>query len=155
MTLQDAKIIPKLIQIPDNFQNRITILTNCELTTSEVDIFNLSLKVVSEYIEKHDVDITGSEKFNIVFTNDGSFSFFERDGNVFGAQLQLAIYNMSKIRSHNYHYIMMFFVFIEELAHYFLRIYDETLIKRKVSEMIQYVIPEFDLNNMKGMLYGI
>ena len=50
---------------------------------------------------------------------------------------------------------MMMFVFVEELSHYFLRIYDETLIKHKVSEMIQYVIPEFDLNDMKGMLYGI
>ena len=156
MTLENAKTtLPKLIEIPDVFQSKVTILSNCDLESSEVDIFNLSLKIILEYINDYNIDLVGSEKLNIVFTNDGSFSFVEKDNSVYGSQFQLIIYNMNKIRSTNYNYIIMLFVFIEELAHYLLRIYDEILIKQKVAEIIQYAIPDFDLNDMKGVLYGI
>ena len=44
----------------------------------------------------------------------------------------------------------MAFVFIEELAHYFLRITDETLIKYKVTEIINYFWSDFTIEEAKG-----
>lgn len=61
---------------------------------------------------------------------------------------------MKKLRESN-HEIIILFVYIEELLHYFLRIYDETLIKHKVGEVIRYMIPDFDENDMKGILQGL
>ena len=43
----------------------------------------------------------------------------------------------------------MLFVFIEELAHYFLRISDETIIKYRVADILRYILPNFTDDEMK------
>lgn len=42
------------------------------------------------------------------------------------------------------------FVYIEELTHYFWRIYDETIVKYKVVEILNDVVPNLSIEDLKG-----
>lgn len=150
MTLKDAKLsLPKPIKIPDNLNGKITLLTNCDLESDEIDLFNAGLKAMAEYIKDNSIDLSDYSSFNVFFTYNGTLTLFEeRQGNC-GSQFHVAIYRMEKLRQLNSHK-MMVFVFVEELAHYFLRISDETVIKYKVTEILNYFLPDFTIEEVKG-----
>lgn len=149
MTLQNFKAFPTPIKMPINFQGKVTILTNCDVTEDEVTLFNASIKAMSEYLSDNNIDLSTHCKFNVLFTYDGTFSFFEENNTNCGSQLQFAIYRMNKLRQLKSYKLTMF-VYIEELAHYFLRIYDETAIKYKVEDVMKYILPDFKLDDVKG-----
>ena len=85
----------------------------------------------------------------MLFTEDGSISFHEDDDRNNGSQIYMAIYRMKKLRKINAN-VFMLFVFIEELAHYYWRMYDETEIKYKVVEIINYIVPSLKIDDVKG-----
>lgn len=148
MKLVDAKAFPKPIKIPPIATNKVTVLTNCILTEDEVTMFNASIKAVCEYIQNHNICLDEHFAFNVVFTNDGSFTFKQSSANTLGHQFQLAVYNMDKIRSFNSSQ-MTLFVFLEELCHYFFRISDEKVVKYRVEEIFKIFSPSFDLDDFR------
>ena len=150
MKLRDEKYVLKSIALPNVLQNKMFLRANCDLTDEELKTFQLTLNLVAKYIAENNIDISRCDKFNILFTSDGSFSFFEEDPRVCGMQLQLAIYRMERIRKLQ-SITMTLFVYIEELAHYLLGIYDETIIKHRVADIIKYVVPDFDLQDLKEL----
>ena len=148
MYLVNAKTFPKQIEIPNIVSNKITVLTNCTITEDEVIMFNASLKAVCEYIQKNNILLEDYFAFNVVFTEDGSFSFEERQNATLGNQFQLAVYNMAKLRNLKDNE-MMLFVFLEELCHYFFRIKDEKNVKYRVEEIFKIFYPTFDLQELR------
>lgn len=148
MKLIDFKSFSKPVNIPNIATNKVTVLTNCVLSEDEITMFNASIKAVCEYIQKHNICLDEYFAFNVIFTNDGSFSFKQEGQNAIGCQFQLAVYNMNKIRSFNDSQ-MTLFVFLEELCHYFFRISDEKAVKYRVEEVFKIFSPTFDLDTFK------
>lgn len=149
MILKDAKQLPKEIKIPKGIAEKVNILSNCEITEDEVTLFNAAIKAILEYVSNNNIDLSDYFKLNIFFTYSGELTFLADDDKQCGSQFHLAIYRMEKLRRLKSHRLMLF-VFIEELAHYFLRIYDETVMKYKVEEIMKYISPDFTLDELKG-----
>lgn len=150
MILQDVKAFAKPIVIPNNFLGKVRCFTNCDVTEDEITLFNAALIAVSEYVEKHSIDLSDYFTLNVFFTYDGSISFKEESNSNCGSQFHVALYRMAKLRTLPLKNSTMLFVYIEELAHYFLRISDETIIKYKVAEIMRYIMPDFTDEEMKS-----
>lgn len=150
MILQNVKPFIKPIKIPDNFKGKVTILANCNITEDEIDLFNASLKAVSNYVLNNSIDLSDYFTLNVFFTDDGTIAFSEEKESNCGSQFHVAVYRMGKMRTLPDKYKRMLFVFIEELAHYFLRISDETIIKYRVAEILRYILPSFTDDEMKN-----
>lgn len=150
MTLQNVKPFVKPVSIPNSFLGKVKVFTNCNVTEDEIILFNAALKAMSEYVRDHAVDLSDYFTLNIFFTEDGTISFSEESDSNCGSQFHLALYRMGKMRTLPDKYTKMLFVYIEELAHYFLRISDETLIKYKVADILRYVLPNFTDEEMKS-----
>lgn len=150
MILQNAKAFVKPISIPNSFLGKVKFFTNCDVTEDEITLFNAALKAMSEYVRDNAIDLTDYFTLNVFFSEDGTLSFSEKSDSNCGSQFHLALYRMSKMRTLPDKYKKMLFVYIEELAHYFLRISDETIIKYKVAEILRYVLPSFTDEEMKS-----
>lgn len=149
MTLRDAKSFVKPISIPNAFFGKVKVFTNCDVTEDEIILFNAALKAMSEYVSDISIDLSDYFTLNVFFTEDGTISFSEESSTNCGSQFHLALYRMEKLRSLPEKYKKMLFIFIEELAHYFLRISDETIVKYKVADILRYILPSFTDDEMK------
>ena len=149
MILKDAKLDLTGIKIPIGIKEKVNILANCEITEDEVILFNAAIKGVYEYILKNNIDLSDYYKLNIFFTYSGELTLLAEKDTQCGSQFHVAIYRMEKLRRLNSERLILL-VFIEEMAHYFLRIYDETIIKYKVEEIMRYISPNFTLDELKG-----
>ena len=155
MTLKDSKDFPIPIVKPKLLENKVTVLTNCDITEEEVNHFNLALKCVAERLRYDNIDLSTYYTLNVFFTYDGTVSFFEKKEGNCGSQFHIALYRMEPLRRYNSK-ILMLFIFLEEMVHYFWRIFDETDVKYKIEEIIKDIIPEFTLEDMKEFkLFGL
>lgn len=138
-------------RIPKIFKDKklITVISNCKLQEQDIYLFELSLQCVANHLEKDNIDLSDFYGLNIIFTDMGSMSFHENDEGNNGSQVYFAIYRMKKLRKINSNVFTMF-VFIEELTHYFWRIYDETKVKYKVVEILNDVVPNLTIDDLKG-----
>jgi hypothetical protein len=136
-------IIPKILK------GKITVVSNCKLKIEEIRLFELSLQCVANHLEKDNIDLDSYYSLNIIFTEYGAFSFHEQDECNNGSQFYSAIYRMGKLRKINNKTFTMF-VYIEELTHFFWRIYDETIVKYKVVEILNDVVPNLSIDDLKG-----
>lgn len=148
MILNNAKNFLLPIYIPNSMRNKISATTNCDLTKDEIVMFNTAIKALSEYIDSKHIDLTDCYILNVFFTYDGSISLSEEDDSVCGFQCQFALYRMKKVRSFNDNQ-MTLFIFLEELCHYFFRIYDEKIVKYKVEEIYKSIYPSFNLDEFR------
>lgn len=144
---QRAMVIKPVI--PPILKNKISFFSNCVLKASEITYFNQALQCVAKGLEQDGIDLPSYYTLNVFFTEDGSISFHENDERNNGLQIYMVIYRMNKIRKIN-SCAFTIFVYIEELVHYFWRIYDETAIKYKVLELTNYVIPSLTIDDVKG-----
>ena len=149
MRVENVKTLPKAINVPVALTGKITTWANCDILEKEVNLYNLALKCVAEYIEDSNLDISLFYTLNVFFTNDGSISFVEDSATNCGHQFHVVIYRMQPLRKLNSS-TKMLFIFIEELVHYFLRISDETIVKHRVAEIMRYVAPSFNLTQTRG-----
>ena len=141
--LMKRPIIPKILK------GKITVVSNCKLKESEIHLFNLSLQCVANHLEKDNIDLQSYYSLNIIFTESGEFSFHESNDCNNGLQFYSAIYRMKKLRKIGVNIFTMF-VYVEELTHYFWRIYDETIVKYKVVEILNDVAPNLSIEDLKG-----
>lgn len=136
-------IIPKILK------GKINVVSNCKLKEQEIHLFNMSLQCVANHLISDNIDLQTYFSLNIIFTEMGVFSFHENDESNNGSQFYSAIYRMGKLRKINNNVFTMF-VYIEELTHYFWRIYDETIVKYKVVEILNDVVPDLSIEDLKG-----
>lgn len=149
MILNNQRIImPKPI-VPALLKGKINFFANCDVNPSEIALFNQALQCVAKHLDHDNIDLTDYFVLNVFFTADGSISFHENNEKNNGSQIYMAIYRMNKLRKINSD-LFMLFVFIEELTHYYWRIYDETVVKYKVAEIINYIVPNLTIEQVKG-----
>lgn len=149
MTLDEQKILSPRPIILALLKGKIKIFANCDVKKSEILLFNQALQCVAKHLEHDCIDLSDYFVLNVFFTEDGTISFHENDDKNNGSQIYMAIYRMNKLRKINVN-VFMLFVFIEELAHYYWRMYDETEIKYKVVEIINYIVPNLTIEQVKG-----
>lgn len=149
MTLEEQKILSPRPVIPPLLKKKIKFFSNCNVKPTEIALFNQALQCVAKHLEHDKIDLSDYFVLNVIFTEDGSISFHEDDDRNNGSQIYMAIYRMNKLRKINAN-IFMLFVFVEELAHYYWRMYDETAIKYKVVEIINYIVPNLTIDDVKG-----
>lgn len=149
MILDNQKIIMPRPIIPKDLKGKISVFSNCQLKDKEVLLFNKALQCVAIHLKNDKVNLSDYFVLNVIFTEDGTISFHEEDEYNNGMQIYMAIYRMKKLRKINAD-IFLLFVYIEELAHYFWRMYDETEIKYKVVEIINYIVPSLSIEDVKG-----
>lgn len=149
MILDNQRIISPRPIIPKVLKNKVSLFSNCKLSEMEIILFNLALQAVANHIEKDKINLDDYYKLNILFTENGKISFHEESVEVNGTQVYMAIYMMNRLRKYN-NATFTIFVYIEELAHYFWRIYDETQIKYKIVDIIKYIVPDFTIDIAKG-----
>ena len=149
MILNNQKIISPKIKIPHILKDKVKIFSNCNLNINEIQLFQISLQLVANYLNHKNFTLNDYYCLNIFFTENGIISFHDESNKVNGMQIYMAIYKMKNLREKNMSTFSMF-VYIEELAHYFLRISDETKIKYKVIEIMKELIPSFSINDVKG-----
>lgn len=148
MTLDSCKDFPKEIEVPDLLKDKLQLMTNCELSEREICMFNVSLFYIEKQMQIDNIDLNDFYRINVIFTEDGSFSFHEDSESVGGMQLHLAIYRMNIIRDRHTDWLTMF-IYVEELTHYFWRIYDENEVKYKVTEILRNIFPKLTVEKMK------
>ena len=148
MDLKDRVEFPSKIIVPDIFKNKLGACSNCVLMDKEILIFNKALYAVSQQLLQENVEPSTIEKFTTFFTLKGELNLFEQINNTFGVRFNSAVYMMENIRKTNSD-VFMLFTFVEEMAHYYWHISNETLVKYKVEEIIQQVHPEFTLDYMR------
>ena len=148
MTLDNCKDFPKEIEVPDLLKDKLQLMTNCELSDREICMFNVSLFYIEKQMRIDNIDLNDFYRINVIFTEDGSFSFHEDSESVGGMQLYLAIYRMNIIRDRHTDWFTMF-MYVEELTHYFWRIYDENEVKYKVTKILRNIFPKLTVEKMK------
>lgn len=136
-------IIPKILK------DKINVVANCKLQEQKIHLFNMSLQCVANHLVNDNINLETYFSLNIIFTEMGVFSFHENNECNNGSQFYSAIYRMGKLRKINNNVFTMF-VYIEELTHYFWRIYDETIVKYKVVEILNDVVPNLSIEDLKG-----
>lgn len=149
MTLEEQKILMPRPVVPSLLKKKINFFSNCYVKPTEIALFNQALQCVAKHLEHDKIDLSDYFVLNVIFTENGSISFHEDDDRNNGSQIYMAIYRMNKLRKINAN-IFMLFVFVEELAHYYWRMYDETAIKYKVVEIINYIVPNLTIDDVKG-----
>lgn len=148
MQLDNQRIFSKKIKVPELLKDKLQLMTNCDLSVHEIDLFNVSLSCIEKQIQIDNINLNDFCKINVVFTKDGSFSFHENHEFRSGMQLYLATYRMNKIREQNADWYTLF-VYVEELTHYFWRIYNEDEVKYKVVEILHDIFPKLTVEKMK------
>ena len=152
MILKDQISFPKPIIVPENLKSKLVVKTNCEISEHEVTLFNISIKATAKYIEDHHIDLSNYLTLNVYFTYNNQISISQEKESILGCQFCVATYQMEGLRKKPDGVIL--FVFIEELAHHFLRIIDERIIKQKVEEIYKYIVPDFTLKRYLEAYYN-
>lgn len=150
MIIKNQYVINPKPLIPEILKDKVKIFSTCCLTMDEVKTFNLALQTVADHLKKEKINLNNHQLVNIIFTENGEIVFYEDIETVTGIQMSVIAYMMNKIRKLDSLTILTI-VYIEELVHFFWRIYDETEVKYKVVEIIRDIIPEFTIEDMKGM----
>lgn len=127
---------------------KLAAVTNCELTEHEVSLFNNAVKAVALQLIKEDVKNEDLDGLIIFFTLNGELTLYEDSTDGCGVHFGTAVYMMERIRNKNDD-IFTSFVFIEEMAHHYWHISDETIVKNKVEEIMQQMYSNFSLDYMR------
>lgn len=143
----------KGIVYPEALKNKLQFAANCALSEKEVQCFSQALILVASKMEedmrsgKLPPKIDNLRRATIIFTENGELSFSGIDNEI-GINISLIVYKMKPLRYFSTH-IFSLFVFIEEMAHHFWSIEDETLVKHKVVEILQQEYKNFTIDIAK------
>lgn len=143
MRLKGMLQVTNDIIIPDVLSEKIGFYSNCTLAKNEIALFNMALSALSKYIIDMQIDLSNHMFLNVYISNDNEISIYSENKNVLGCQFYAVLYPMNRLRLKPDGVIL--FVIIEELAHYFLKIIDERLIKREVEKIYKYLVSDFTL----------
>lgn len=152
MKLKDNKQLPISIVKLEHLKNKLRALTNCALSENEVDLFNKVLECVENHLVIDNIDLTTLYTLNVFFIEEEITFSYEGNTVTCGNQFHLVTYRMNKIRSFKSD-VFMAIIFAEELTHYYWKIFDETIVKYKVVEILNDMYPELTIEMLKK--YGM
>lgn len=150
MHIKNNKQFPTEITKPQYLENKLNVFTNCFVTENEVALFNKVLKCIENHLIIDHIDISSLYTLNVFFIEEEVTFSYENNTGTFGNQFFVATYRMSKLRSYNSD-VLTSIIFTEELVHYYWRIYDETLVKYKIVEILNDIYPKLTIDLLKGL----
>lgn len=148
MDLQNKVEFPSRIYSHEILKKKLAVATNCELTEQEIKLFNAAVYAVSLQLIKENIKNEDLDGLIVFFTLNGDLILYEDDPTGCGVHFAMSVYFMERIRNHNSN-IFTVFAFIEEMAHHYWRISNETLVKQKVEEIMKHIYPDFTLDYMR------
>lgn len=135
---------------PQSLQRKLNTFTTCALTEEEVILFNNVLRCIDNHLAIDKIDLSTLYTLNVFFIEEEVSFSYEGNTGTLGNQFHLATYRMSKLR--NYHSdVLASVIFAEELVHYYWRIYDETIVKHKVVEILNDIYPKLTIDTLKKL----
>lgn len=148
MDLKDKEDLPSQIYRHKILTKKLAATTNCKLTEHEVALFNNAVKAVALQLIEEGIKIEELDGLIVFFTSNDNLNLYEDNINGYGVHFSMAIYFMERIRKMNDD-IFTSFTFIEEMAHHYWHISDETIVKQKLEKIIQQMYSNFTLDYMK------
>ena len=155
MHVLNNKPFPVEIIKPQSLQGKIKVLATCALTETEIELFNKVLKCIDNHLVMDKIDLSMLYTLNVFFIEEEITFSYEGNTETCGNQFHLATYRMDKIRSYKSD-VFTAVIFTEELTHYYWRIFDETIVKYKVVEILKDMYPQLTVESLKACgLYGL
>lgn len=148
MDLRNKIEFPDQIYRHDILKKKIAAVANCELTKHEVQLFNSAISAVEIQLIKDNIKNEDLDGLAIFFTLNGDLTLYEDTTTGCGLHFSMSVYIMERIRKRNDDIFTMF-TFIEEMAHHYWHISDETIVKYKVEEIMKHIYPNFTLDYMR------
>ena len=148
MDLKNKVDFPSKLCRHEILTKKIAAATNCELTEREVTLFNSAVRAVSLQLIKDGIKNEDLDGLIVFFTLNGDLNLYEDTTSGCGVHFGMVVYIMERIREKNDD-IFTIFAFIEEMAHHYWHISDETIVKYKVEEIMQQMYSNFTLDYMR------
>jgi len=96
------------------------------------------------------IDLSTLYTLNVFFIEEEITFSYEGNTGTCGNQFHLATYRMNKIRGYKSD-VFTAIIFAEELVHYYWRIFDETIVKYKVVEILNDMYPKLTIEMLKNL----
>lgn len=148
MHLKNSQSFPVAIIKPDSLREKLKVYATCSLTEHEINLFNKVLRCVDNHLLIDRIDLSTLYTLNVLFIEEEFAFSYEGNIGTFGNQFHLATYRMSKLRDYNSD-VFMSIIFVEELTHYYWKIFDETIVKYKVVEILNDMFPKLTIHMLK------
>lgn len=71
MQLDNQRIFSKKIKVPELLKDKLQLMTNCDLSVHEIDLFNVFLSCIEKQMQIDNINLNDFCKINVVFTKDG------------------------------------------------------------------------------------
>jgi len=133
-----------------SLQETLSVFTTCSLTENEIKLFNDVLKCVNNHLMIDKIDLSTLYTLNVFFIEEEITFSYEGNTGTCGNQFHLATYRMNKIRGYKSD-VFTAIIFAEELVHYYWRIFDETIVKYKVVEILNDMYPKLTIEMLKNL----
>ena len=150
MQVKNSKQFPVAIIKPLSLQETLSVFTRCSLTENEIKLFNDVLKCVNNHLMIDKIDLSTLYTLNVFFIEEEITFSYEGNTGTCGNQFHLATYRMNKIRGYKSD-VFTAIIFAEELVHYYWRIFDETIVKYKVVEILNDIYPKLTIEMLKNL----
>lgn len=118
------------------FKDIIQNSTTCILDPRILQCYGTALDLLAEAIKKDSIDMSTCSVC-VMFTDHEVNSFTTIPPTTQGVFLSLIVYQVDRWKSKQFNDTQIVLVLLEELVHYMYQIRDESLVKDKVTEIIQ------------------
>lgn len=133
---------------PDIFEDKIELISTCEMSIDELKAFALVLKYAAVVMEKDGITKESIKKASVVFLDSDELIIDEEDEKCCASTFSLIIYHMNRLRKAN-NFLIITYAYIEEIVHHFWNIHDETEVKYKGLEIMKYLNPNVTIDTLK------
>lgn len=133
---------------PEIFEDKIQLISTCEMTTDELTAFALVLKYAAVVMEKDGITKEKLKRVSVVFLGSDELIIDQEDNNCGACTFSLIIYHMNRLRKAD-DFLLITYAYIEEIVHHFWNIQDETEVKYKGLEIMQHLNPTFTIDTLK------
>ena len=133
---------------PDIFEDKIELISTCEMSIDELKAFALVLKYAAVVMKKDGITKESIKKASVVFLGGDELIIDEEDEQCCASTFSLIIYHMNRLRKAN-NFLIITYAYIEEIVHHFWNIHDETEVKYKGLEIMKYLNPNVTIDTLK------
>lgn len=154
MKLCGAKIVPAA-PVPQILVNQITQCTTCAFLPEEIQAIGWAYQALAIAAEKDPQFCKLIDAAIFFFDNDEVAITIEDAPSVRGHFLPTILIPLHRWRASQYGSKQILVIMLEELCHCFFLIRDELEVKKKVTEVFQYIRPGTNINELYRNLDGL
>lgn len=133
--------------LPPSLQNRIYLLSTCDLSPAEILVFTQAFAVFSIVLES-DASVNPNIWANVVIMDRDTISLTLDNPADRGVHAPMILLPIHRWRAAKYNALGMYACIFEELCHHFWCIRDEIAVKKKVFSIIQIIYPNLQFSDL-------